>query len=142
MTEEQNVSDWQEPPPPEMIKKEEPEMSEVATLFNIFIEPGRTFEDLRKKPRFLLATLIIAILTTAFAFGLYYKVGDEGFRRFVREQVEKQAPNATGEQLNQAVDMQMKITSGVRYAMPIFVIISIIIRTARSPRELLQFGHH
>lgn len=127
MTEENNVSDWQAPPPPELIKKEEPEMSEVATLFNIFIEPGRTFEDLRKKPRFILATLILSILATAFAFGLYYKVGDAGYRNFVREQVEKQAPNATGEQLTQAIDLQMSIQSVVRYILPLFIIVAVII---------------
>ncbi len=127
MTEENNVSDWQAPPPPELIKKEEPEMSEVATLFNIFIEPGRTFEDLRKKPRFILATLILAILATAFAFGLHYKVGDAGYRNFVREQVEKQAPNATGEQLTQAIDLQMSIQTVVRYILPLFIIVAVII---------------
>ena len=53
--EENNVNEWQEPPPPEDLKQIEnpPQMSEVETLGNIFIEPGRTFEDLRRKPRFL-----------------------------------------------------------------------------------------
>lgn len=127
--EEQNVSEWQAPPPPEMIKKEEPEMSEVATLFNIFIEPGKTFEDLRKKPRFILASLIIAILATSFAFGLYYKIGDDGFRRFALEQVNKspQADSLTVEQKNNAVDLQMTIGKVVRFAMPIFIIIVIAI---------------
>jgi Yip1 domain len=127
MTEEQNSNEWQAPPLPELIKKEEPEMSEVATLFNIFIEPGRTFEDLRRKPRFLLATLIISILTTAYVFGLYYKVGDEGYRRFVLEQINKspQADSLTSEQKNNAVNMQMTVGNVVRYIMPVFVIISI-----------------
>jgi len=42
--EEQNSSEWQAPPPPEKIEaNEQAEMSEPATLGNIFFEPGRTF---------------------------------------------------------------------------------------------------
>ena len=47
--------EWGEPPLPEEIGKEnaeEPQMSEVSTLFGIFLEPGKTFDDLRRKPRF------------------------------------------------------------------------------------------
>lgn len=129
MTEEQNLNEWQAPPPPEMIKKEEPEMSEAATLFNIFIEPGKTFEDLRRKPRFVLATLIITILMTAFAFGLYYKVGNEGFRNFMVEQINKnpQADKMSAEQKNTTINLQMTIISVVRYLSPIFILITIAI---------------
>ena len=59
------------PPPPPEPPREEAQMSELATLGNIFFEPGRTFEDLRRKPRFLIATVIIALLVTAYQFSLY-----------------------------------------------------------------------
>ena len=67
---EPNEMDWQEPPPPiEDTPVNEPaQMSEFGTLGSIFIEPGATFEDLRRKPRFLLAGLIIIILFTIFNF--------------------------------------------------------------------------
>lgn len=123
--------EWQEPPLPEEIRgeTEQPQMSEAATLGNIFIEPGNTFEDLRRKPRFILATLILAVLATAFVFGLYYKVGDEGYRRFMVEQIDKspQADSLSVEQKNNAVNLQMTIGKVVRYAMPIIVIIAIAI---------------
>lgn len=124
-------TEWKEPPIPEQIRVEDvqPQMSEMATLGNIFIEPGRTFEDLRRKPRFVLATLILAVLTTTFVFGLYYKVGDAGYRRFILEQIDK-SPQASGlnaEQKNNAVDLQMTIGKVVRFAMPIFIIIVIAI---------------
>lgn len=79
--------EWQEPPIPEEIKaeKEQPEMSEVGTLGSIFFEPGSTFEDLRRKPRFLLAGLIIIIAITAFNALFIQKVG---FERLVRERIE------------------------------------------------------
>lgn len=79
--------EWQEPPLPEQIKaeNEQPQMSEAATLGNIFIEPGNTFEDLRRKPRFLLAGLIIILAVTAFNAIFIQKVG---FERLVRERIE------------------------------------------------------
>lgn len=123
--------EWQAPPIPEQIRaeKEPAQMSEAATLGGIFFEPGRTFEDLRRKPRFVLATLIVCLLTTAFAFGLFYKVGEEGVRRFMVEQIDKspQADRMNAEQKTAAVNMQMTISSVVRYAMPVFVIISMLI---------------
>lgn len=128
--EEPNSAEWQAPPPPEKIDPPEAaQMSEAATLGNIFFEPGRTFEDLKRKPRFILAAVIIALLVTAFGFGLHFKVGDDGMRRFINEQIDKnpRTQSLTGEQKANAVSMQMTIAKVVRYALPIFVIITLLI---------------
>ena len=108
---------------------EQPQMSETETLVNIFFEPGRTFEDLRRKPRFVMATVLIALLVTAYGFGLYYKVGEEGVRRFVTEQIERspQGGNLSAEQKEGAVSLNMTIGSVVRYGMPVLIVISILI---------------
>jgi hypothetical protein len=123
--------EWQEPPLPEEIRAEteQPQMSEAGTLGSIFFEPGKTFEDLRRKPRFVLATLIIALLATVYGFGLYYKVGDEGVRRFIVEQIDKspQAGSLSAEQKNNAVNLQLTIQKIVRFALPVFVVIVILI---------------
>ncbi|MBX3243418.1 MAG: YIP1 family protein [Acidobacteria bacterium] len=120
-----NQTEWTAPPPPEKITVEQAEMSEVATLANIFFEPGRTFEDLRRKPRFVLATLIIAICVAALTFGMTYKVGDEGLRRSMMDQFNKnqQTASMSTEQKNEMVDMQLKIGAYTRYAIPVIVII-------------------
>ncbi|HBE81258.1 MAG TPA: Yip1 family protein [Pyrinomonadaceae bacterium] len=127
--EAENQAEWEAPPPPEKIVVETHEMSEIATLGNIFLEPGRTFEDLRKKPRFVLATVIISLLVTGFAFGLYYKVGDAGMRRFMTEQIDKspQSGSMSPEQKSNMVDMNMTIGSVVRYVMPLLVVISMLV---------------
>lgn len=123
----QENPEWQAPPPPEApaeaAPKEQPEMSEVATLGNIFFEPGRTFEDLRRKPRFIMATVIVSLLVTAYGFGLYYKFGDKAMREFVVEQIDKRSQSASmdAEQKNRMVDMQLTIAKVVRYAMPVVV---------------------
>lgn len=106
-----------------------PEMSEIATVTNIFFEPGRVFEDLRRKPRFIVGSLIIALFVTAYGWGLYYKVGEAGIRRFTIEQIDKtpQAQSLNSEQKAQQVDLSMMIQSIVRYVIPLIVIISLLI---------------
>jgi hypothetical protein len=108
---------------------EPPQMSELGTVTSIFFEPGRVFEDLRRKPRFIVGSIIVALFVSAYAFGLYYKVGEAGMRRFMVEQVDRspQASSMSKEQKDAAVDLQMTIQNGVRYAIPVFVIISLLI---------------
>ena len=87
LIESNEPEDWQAPPLPEEILdvKEPAQMSEVGTLGSIFFEPGRTFEDLRRKPRFLLAGLIIIFLVTLFQFAFNERIG---FERIIRERFE------------------------------------------------------
>ncbi len=108
---------------------EVPQMSEIGTITGIFFEPGNVFEDLRRKPRFIIGMVIIALLVTAYAFGLYYKVGEAGMRRFTVEQIEKspQTQSLSAEQKAQQVDLSMTIQSGVRYAMPVIVVVGLFI---------------
>ena len=87
---------WEPPPPPEKITPaEKPEMSEIGTILNVFMEPGRTFEDLRKKPRFILGLVLISILASAMSFALYQKVGEAGIRRAVNEQLDRSPQTAS-----------------------------------------------
>lgn len=73
------------PPPPEKVVEDPPQMSEVATLGNIFFEPGGTFEDLRRKPRFILAGLIVIIAVNIFQVAFIQKIG---YENIVRAQME------------------------------------------------------
>ena len=79
--------EWQAPPlPEELTHVEEPaQMSEIATLGNIFFEPGNTFEDLRRKPRFILAALISILVVSLFQIMFIQKFG---FDRIVKERLE------------------------------------------------------
>ncbi|MEQ1765468.1 MAG: YIP1 family protein [Pyrinomonadaceae bacterium] len=120
--ENNETPDWEPPPPPEKIAPvEQAEMSEVSTLLNIFMEPGRTFEDLRKKPRFLLGLLLICVLAAASAFALYQKVGETGVRRAVNEQLDKSPQTA-----NMPADQRQGIVSfnlTLQKYMPVVVLI-------------------
>ncbi|MBS1796362.1 MAG: YIP1 family protein [Acidobacteria bacterium] len=118
---------WQEPPLPEQIKSEdtEPRMSEAATLGGIFFDPGSTFEDLRRKPRFVMALLISIVLATTFSFAFSYKLGDEGIKRFFIEQLDKNDRTASldPEAKQSALNLQLTIMKVVRFAVPVFFII-------------------
>lgn len=126
---ENENTESQPPSRPEKVEGEEPQMSEAATLGNIFFEPGRTFEDLKRKPRFIIAAIIISLLVTAYGFAVYYKVGDAAVRSFVSDQIDKspQAGSMSSDQKASAINMQMTIAKVVRFAMPVFVFISLLI---------------
>jgi hypothetical protein len=66
------------------------EMSTAETLTGIFFEPARTFEALRARPRFLVAGLIVLILTCAVTLVLYMRVD---MAQFIRDRIE-QSPRA------------------------------------------------
>jgi len=104
-------------------------MSEAATIGNIFFEPGGTFEDLRRKPRLMLATIIVSLLMTAYGFALYYKVGDTGMRAFMIEQIEKspQGGSMNAEQKESAISLQLTIATAARYGSPLLFAFIIIV---------------
>jgi hypothetical protein len=106
-----------------------PQMSEISTIANIFFEPGRVFEDLKRKPRFIIGSVIIALLVTAYTFGLITKVGEAGVRRAVLQQIEKSPQTASMSQEQKAgiVDMNLKIQKYTSYAVPVIVFISILL---------------
>jgi hypothetical protein len=126
----ENDSELQATPPPENnIEKEPPQMSEPGTLGNIFFEPAETFEDLRRKPRFLIALLIMTVLITAFTLLFFSRIGDERIRRNIVDQLEKNpaVQSMTPEQKRQQVEVSMTISSYVRYALPVFILIGFAI---------------
>jgi hypothetical protein len=127
---EEQSENWEAPPLPENVPvSDPPQMSEAATLLNIFVDPGATFEDLKRKPRFIMAALIIAILTFAFSFGMSVKVGEPGLRRFVEQQMDKnpQAASLDAETKQKSIGLQMTIMKVTRYLVPIFVLIALLI---------------
>jgi len=67
-----------------------PEMSTAETLTGIFFEPSRTFESLRARPRFLVAGIILWVLSIILTAVIYMRV-DMG--QYMRERMER-SPNA------------------------------------------------
>jgi hypothetical protein len=121
--------EWQAPPPPEepeIIQSDVPQMSEASSLINIFFEPGRTFEYLRAKPKFLMAGLVLIILTTVYQNLLISRLGEARIRRAVVEQLDKnpQIQSMPPEQKQKILDQQMTISSIIgKYLIPVFIIV-------------------
>jgi hypothetical protein len=97
-----------------------PVMSTPQTLTGIFFEPGRTFEALRARPRFLVAAIITLITFMVFQVLLIQRVG--GYDAFIRAQIEASPRTAelSAEQKEQAIAMQTKpVFKAIGYLSPI-----------------------
>ena len=79
-----------------------PVMSTPATLTGIFLEPGRTFEALRERPRFVVAAIIILVLSLIITFLIFNKID---YSAFLRDQITKgpRGDQMTPEQVDAAV---------------------------------------
>lgn len=121
---------WQAPPPPidNMPPVEPAQMSEVGTLGSIFFEPGATFEDLRRKPRFILASLIMVVLFAAFIVAFNSKLG---FERIARERLENASwyQSQSPEQKAQMLEQQTSpVVKGITYAVaPLAFLVTLLI---------------
>lgn len=112
------------------------EMSTPETLTSIFFEPSRTFEALRNRPRFLIAGLVILVLTLAITVVLNLRV-DMG--QFIREQMEK-SPNAA-QQTEQQKEMGVKIGKMIAaVGVPLSVPVTIAAGSAIYLLGALAFG--
>lgn len=89
------------PPGPE----DEPPMTTAETLSGIFFEPGRTFEHLRRRPRFLAAALIMLALTAGFVYATFSRVNYEDIVRQAIEQAPRTA-DMPAQQKRKLVEMQ------------------------------------
>ncbi len=122
--------EWQSPPLPEEIRRvdEQPQMSEVGTLGGIFFEPGATFEDLRRKPRFVIAALISVVLFGAFIFAFNTKLG---FERIARERLEASSwyQNQSSEQKDAMLKQQTSpLVKAITYTVaPLVFLITLFI---------------
>ena len=130
MNEQIPKEEWQAPPLPEEIKQIEnpPQMSEASTLGNIFFEPGKTFEDMRRKPRFLLAGLIIIFVVSLFQVMFIQKIG---YERIVRERLEgnAQIEQMSKEQKDKMVEQQSSpVFKAIGYvAVPIVFVVMFLL---------------
>jgi hypothetical protein len=98
--------DFLPPPPPELKRPEPPTevMSTPETLTGIFFEPGRVFEAFRSRPRFLVAGLILLLVTIAVTAVVYQRI-DMG--QYIRDKMEKSSRNAS--QTPEQKEMGVKI---------------------------------
>lgn len=129
---------WTPPPPPPIDSPPVdpgPDMSTAQTLSGIFFEPGRTFDALRKRPRFLIAGLILVILTAGVTAVLFQRV-DMG--QFMRDKMERSSRSAN--QTEDQKEMGVKFGKIIGMVSPVFVPIGIAFGAALYLLGVMAFG--
>ncbi len=122
--------------PPSASAPTGPEMSTAETLSGVFFEPSRTFEALRSRPRFLVAALIILIMTCLVTAVMYMRV-DMG--QFIRDRIEK-SPNAA-QISEQQKETQVRVGKMIGMVLiPLSVPIAIAVGSALYMLLVMAFG--
>jgi hypothetical protein len=84
-------------------------VSPFGRIFGVLFSPKPTFEDIARKPTWLLPVLILAILGTVVAVGINQKMN---WREYMSQQIEK---SPAGAQLS-ADQKQQRIEAGAKFA--------------------------
>ena len=85
-------------------------ISAIGRVFGVLFSPGKTFEDIVRKPGWIIPLLISTILSIGVGYTLVQRVN---WREFISQQMEKspQAAQLSPEQKEQRLDAAVKITT-------------------------------
>jgi hypothetical protein len=110
-----------------------PALSEPQRLINTFIAPSSTFADIRRNASWWVPFVIMSLFSYALVFTVDKKVG---FDRVAENQI-KMNPKASErmdqlppDQRAKQMDLSVKITKGISYCIPLFIIIVNVIIAA------------
>jgi len=95
-------------------------MGQFSRIIGVFFEPKKTFEDIAKRPTWLVPVVLLMIATLAVIVTMSQQVGWE---RIVRHSMEasSRAQNMTPEQREQAISMGVKFGSIMAYVSVVFL---------------------
>jgi hypothetical protein len=90
-------------------------ISSVSRLFGVLFSPKPTFEDIVRKPTWLLPVILMVILSAVVAFGINQKMN---WREYVGQQIEKSpaAAQLSNEQKEQRIESGAKLAPTFTYA--------------------------
>jgi Yip1 domain len=102
---------------PSPVPASEPQaaISPIGRIFGVLFSPQTTFEDIARKPSWLLPVVISTILGIAATVTLNQRMD---WRDYISQQIEKnpQAANLSAEQKERQIEVSTKITSAIVYA--------------------------
>jgi hypothetical protein len=92
----------------------QPQMSALSRMINVLFSPGKTFEDIVRKPSWALPIVVLTLLSIAVSVGINQRVN---WREFMSQQLEKspQAAQLSAEQKEQRIEGGAKITPIITY---------------------------
>ena len=90
-------------------------ISPLGRVIGVFFSPGKTFEDIVRKPSWMLPVLLTTILSIAVSFAINQRIN---WREFMSQQIEKspRAANLSAEQKQQQIEGGAKFTPPFTYA--------------------------
>ncbi|MCA1613657.1 MAG: YIP1 family protein [Acidobacteria bacterium] len=120
MSETENQTFPAPPPQPQPAAAGEgPVMSTPETLSGIFFEPGRTFESLRVRPRFLVAALLSVVAFMAFYWLYMARVGYENIINAEIEVAAQKNEMSEGDKARGRNVQMMTFVKALRYGAPL-----------------------
>lgn len=116
------------PTPVKQVPVEEaPQMSEPSMIGNVFIEPGRVFEDQRRKARFVIGGILVLVVITIFQIMFIEKYGLDKIAR-ARIESSKRTADMTNEQKDKVIEQQAgPIAKYITYAATPVVIVLVFL---------------
>jgi hypothetical protein len=87
----------------------QPQMSAISRVFGVLFSPQKTFEDIVRKPGWLVPIVLLTVLSMAVSFGLNQRMN---WREFMSQQIEK---SPQGAQLS-ADQKEQRIEAGAKFA--------------------------
>jgi len=97
------------------VEPEQQKMGELSRLTGIIFEPGKTYEDIARRPTWLVPMLLVIVVSCVY-IGLFTQ--HVGWERFMRQQIESssRSQQLSPEQKEQAIAMQAKLGPVFGYA--------------------------
>ena len=127
--EENEIAEPQAPAPPKGKEPvEQPQMSEIATIGGVFIEPGNVFADMRRKPRFIIAGLLVMLCVSVFQIAFVEKFGLENIVK-ARFESSKRTQDLPADQKEKMIEQQSSnVAKYITYgATPVVIAIAFFI---------------
>ena len=96
-------------PPAPSPEPQQPSLSAISRIFGVFFSPGRTFEDIVRKPSWLVPLALLTILSIGVSVAINQRIN---WREFMSQQIEKspQAAQLSAEQKEQRIEGGAKIS--------------------------------
>jgi len=113
---------------PSPVAEPQPAISPIGRLFGIFFSPKATFEDIIRKPGWVLPVIVLALLGLAVAIGVNQRMN---WREFMSQQIEKspRASSMSAEQKEQQIEAGAKFApiSAYIFGVPAPVIVVLVV---------------
>jgi len=98
----------------------QPSLSPVARIFGVLFSPGKTFEDIVRKPSWIAPILVSTVLSIIAVVALNQRVN---WREYIIQQIEKSSQSAqmSADQKQQRAEVGAKFTVAIVYAAGVIV---------------------